>query len=685
MEIVKQEGIKDCGVCSLLSVIRHYGGNISLEYLRELTHTTKNGVTALDLVTTAENLGFSSFGLKDELENINEKDLPIIAHIIVNKNLKHFIVIYKIDKKHKKLLIMDPYYGKKIINFSEFKLESSGIFIYLKPIKNLPHYKEKNIIKPWIKDFLKDNNTFYLVIFVIIEFILTLLCSSEFNIFLNESINYNMINNIYIIVSLFIVLELFRNAASLISLSYSIKLTTSLNEYLTKKILSRITLLPYLYYESRTSGEIVSKVKDLESIKNFLVKLIVYIPLDLMVIILVSFKLIRYNLKIAIIIFIIYFIKLIIKIFTLRYYKSNKKLLLNEEDKVNSILYENIKGMNTIKDMHIEKERLNGFLKAYRNFLSKSYKFILFNGMNSKADSFLSSLAKLSLLSISSYMIIKSSLSLPSLILMYTLYEYFVSSFERCTSILTDFTDYKISKRRIEDLFMVNIDNFNCNEYFNKYKLNGNIKIKKLNYSYGTKKIFNNLDLTIKNKEKIFLLGKSGIGKSTLVKILAGLIEIDSGMIRINNIDISHIHLDMIRTHISYTSQKESLFTGTIRDNIVYKDGDDIENIEKITGLSKIYKTKLGLDEMIEEDGENLSGGERQRIIIARSLMKKSDIYIFDEAFNALDIEEEKRMLKEILIYLKDKTVIVISHRLNASDLFDRILTLEDGKIIEKL
>ena len=113
MEVVKQEGIKDCGVSCLLSVIRNYNGNISIEKLREMTNTTKQGVTAYNLVKTAILLGFNSYGLNDKLENLKDEDLPIISHIVINKNIKHFIVIYKIDRKKKTLIVMDPAKGKR--------------------------------------------------------------------------------------------------------------------------------------------------------------------------------------------------------------------------------------------------------------------------------------------------------------------------------------------------------------------------------------------------------------------------------------------------------------------------------------------------------------------------------------------------------------------------------------------
>ena len=145
IKVVLQDGIKDCGICSLLSIIRYYGGDVSKEYLREITNTTKDGVSFYMLIEAAKNIGFDAIGMSGELDDINVNNLPCIAHFIVNKNYKHFVVIYNIDFKNNNITIMDPAKGKRIISFSEFNLSSSKNYIFLKPIKKLPIIKNKHI------------------------------------------------------------------------------------------------------------------------------------------------------------------------------------------------------------------------------------------------------------------------------------------------------------------------------------------------------------------------------------------------------------------------------------------------------------------------------------------------------------------------------------------------------------
>ena len=164
MKVILQDGIKDCGICCLLSIIRHYGGNCSKEYLRQLTNTTKNGVTAYNLVTASESLGFSSIAMKGELENLNKSSLPCISHVIINKSYQHFVVIYDIDIKANKIVIMDPAKGKRLISTSEFKLMSSNNYIFLTPNKKLPNFQENKEIKETISCFFNEHKKLFLTI-----------------------------------------------------------------------------------------------------------------------------------------------------------------------------------------------------------------------------------------------------------------------------------------------------------------------------------------------------------------------------------------------------------------------------------------------------------------------------------------------------------------------------------------
>ena len=246
MKVVLQDGIKDCGVCSLLSIIRYYGGDVSKEYLRDLTNTTKSGVSAYKLVEAAEKLGFRVEALNGEIEKINVNNLPCIAHVIINKSYQHFIVIYKIDFDSGKVQIMDPARGKKVISLSEFKLMSSSNYIFLSPIKKLPKLQQKQIIKDTIKIFGKSKKSYlvYLFILTISYFILNVLSAFHFKYLLDFSVNYLVSYNIPIISFLVFLIYLFKELSFFLRNLLLVKFGNLLDEVITTKTYKQIVLLP---------------------------------------------------------------------------------------------------------------------------------------------------------------------------------------------------------------------------------------------------------------------------------------------------------------------------------------------------------------------------------------------------------------------------------------------------------
>ena len=213
------------------------------------------------------------------------------------------------------------------------------------------------------------------------------------------------------------------------------------------------------------------------------------------------------------------------------------------------------------------------------------------------------------------------------------------------------------------------------------------IKCENLKVGYERQVVKEDINFKVEKGDYLCIVGENGSGKSTLMKMLLRYVEVDFDKIKIADIDINHYHLENIRSNITYVTSNEYLFTDTIRNNIVlYKDYSDeeVNEVCRICSVDDIVKNNdNSYEALIEENGFNFSNGERQRIILARSIIKKSNIYIFDEALAGIDVNREKKILENIFKYLDDKTIIVISHRFNNKKLFDRVLKLEKAKIYE--
>ena len=265
----------------------------------------------------------------------------------------------------------------------------------------------------------------------------------------------------------------------------------------------------------------------------------------------------------------------------------------------------------------------------------------------------------------------KDLIVLGSLFTFSNVFMYFLESIRNIVDLNIDISESLNAIRRILEINTIK-------EKEGNIKLDSikNIKIKNLSYSHnGINYNLKDINLDIKKNEKIMLVGESGSGKSSLLKIIKKYYKIKDSQVYINDIDINKI----IKVPITYISQNEILFTGTLLDNLKLNRNIKDDKINKT--IEKCYITDIiKLNNLIEENGFNLSGGEKQRIILGRTLLSDPNFLVIDEALNQVDVNMERKILKNILEE-KDITLIYVSHRTNNMDLFNRVITMENGKI----
>ena len=683
----KQKDLKDCGVCCLLMLTRYYGGGISKEYLRDITHTTKEGVTAFDLIEGAKKIGFDAYGVKGNIEDLEDTHCPCIAHIVYKKSYQHFIVIYKVDKKKRRLLVADPNTKLYYISFEEFKNISTNNYILLKPLKKLMYVDKNTKLNTFLTNYLK-NNIKLISSIIIISVIVTLVqvfLSFQFKILLEYVINYNTINNLFfltfIFLSMILVKELsnFRRNRLVNYINHDIDKSLFLNVY------NHLLSLPYLYYKNRTTGEIVSRVNDLVNIRNAISKFIITCLIDL-ILMLGSFIILAcISPKLAMISGII--LLLIIALFILFNNSLNKSITKSKElaSDVESYLVETIGGIETIKNQGIVSYIKNNFLLKYSRFNQNSlYHNNIFITLE-LIKSLILSIGNLVIITIGSYLVVKGSLDFASIITYITLNGYLFNPIDSLTDLLLSLKEAKISINRINELYEIKeetiSENTNC-------LLTGNISAKHLTYSYNNYTPFlKDINIDIKPGERILIYGNSGSGKSTFAKILTGNLKVINNQLFINNKDINRYKNADLRKNICYISNNETIFTDSIYNNILL-DKEETEEFDQVVDLCLVDEfvspTNLAYNQLLEENGFNISSGQKQRITLARSLLKNANIYILDEALNQVDIERERKILTNMFNKYKDKTFIYISHRFNNSDLFDKKYRIEDGVSYEE-
>lgn len=650
---VLQEEVSDCGICSLECIIKYYNGFVPLENLRINTNTSINGTNAYELINCAKKYGFNSYGKK--VSCINEINKPIIVHLKQKNNLYHFTVAYKINDKY--IYLMDPSIGKKKMTLNLFYELFTGIVLYFEPINVIPKYKKNKFFWNSIIENIKINYKKYILILILSFF--CLICSIINN--LEYKIIDYKVNYAIIIILLILINFIFTFIKNIIIL----KSSNLFNKNIILKFINHIFKLPSNYIKLKSLGEIITRFNELNEISNNILNYITIIIFNIIqIIIIFLISLLYKNITLYLIIFIIIYTFINIKTYNKIIYKIRYQINMTEN--YNNEIINYIKNIETIKHLKCYnyiyskiKESINNKNNINLNLYINISKIILFNEVLKN----LFMVFILILIKINTYSITNS-------ISIFIIYNYIMNLVSEVINLYPTLILYKTMIIKNNDFLSYKEEKLPIvNKKFNIISINN------INYKINDNKVLNNINYTILNKDKIFINGPSGSGKSTLMKIIYSEINNYKGLILKDNINLKNKNNDNL---ISYVSQNEMLFDDTILNNIILdKKVDDkyLKKVLSICHINEIIKNKnFGLNSYIINN-YSLSGGEINRIILARSLIHSKNIVILDEVLKEVDYNLEINIVKNILKYYKNKTIIYISHK-DLSNIFPKQLTL---------
>lgn len=674
-EIVIQHDLKDCGVCALLSIIKHYGGYVSLEKLRIDTYTSLEGTNAYHLIEAAKNYGFDSYGLK--LKNIKELDsiaFPAIAHVTIN-HLNHFVVIYKINKN--KIMIMDPAKGKVVMKKTEFENIWTRHILLFYPKYSLPKFNPEHYLKSFLFQIFKSeykkvlNIIFWTFIFTFV----TILTSYYFKIginVLNDNSKFNILIPFFV---LFFFLYMVKIIIYYIKNYFKIILNKNIDGFIHYNFINRLFLLPNYFIKDRTTGEVMVRLNELNSFKMVFSEMLTTVCIDS--ILSIGVGIILYNICNT-----LFFILLFFVLFYLLFGMISGKLLYtralsaNENEiEYHSRVIENLDTLITLKNLNVINrtiEKLNVLLIKYLKKFFQLNKSVL--NINS-ISYFFEEILNFLIISVGLIKIINNDLSVIDLVVFESLLNYFILPFKNIIQIIPDYNYMKVNMDKINDFFTLELEDSTTGlQEF----IPGDIVVENFSFSYNKwSTIFNKMSLVVNENSCVLFKGKSGSGKSTLCQIISRLIDVDNCNIKIGDKNIKDYSLDVIRKNITYVGQKEFLIQDTIRNNILLNRDIDENMFNKIIEICMVEeivaKKPLRYETYLLKDCINLSGGEKQRIVLARALLNDFKILILDESLSEVNEDLELKILNNIKKYFKDKTIIYVSHKKH--DLyFDKVI-----------
>ena len=590
--------------------------------------------------------------------------------------------------KKNKVVVMDPAIGQREILIEEFKNIWTGYILILRPIKKIETYQETKYLNTIIKEILIKNKSMIFTILFLSLFYTIFSCICSFYLqFIIDFIIESTKNNLLIITFIFGILSLFKIISSLFRNQTFIIFSQKLDYLIFLRTFKKIILLPYSYYHSRTTGEMISRLNDLIYVKNFVHQLILTVCLDGIILIASGMTLILMNVKMflfMVMIILIYFaIFLVFRPWLEKYTKLNQQ----NNAAIQSFLTETISGIETIKNMNIESTINERMETLYLKSLNDNFFYQNINTMELFLKELITAIGTLLFQFIGIYFVMNQKMTLGYLMSLTALANCFLEPIINFIQLNKEYFYSKNSLKRINHLFEVKEENLYTKTNF---VADGKISFQSLSFSYNQEKnILESITFDILKGNKVIILGDSGSGKSTILKLLLKYYEINRNMIYLNGIDLNNYSISDVRNSIGLMSQNEILYTDTILNNItLYQEIDSNKwlDICKITYVDDFVKNFfLGYQTKLEENGLNLSGGQRQRLLLARLLLQEKKIILIDEGLNAVDVNLERKILKNIFSKYPDKTIIVVSHRRENLDLFDQTLYFSQGKLLQNL
>lgn len=700
---IKQHDITDCGAACLATICKQNGYKIGITRIREVAGTDKQGTNVYGIIKAAEILGFSAKGVKGDKEAFfSEFPLPCIAHVIMDGNLLHYVVIHKITKKQ--VVIADPGAGIVKLTPEEFfgdvhkegkppKYQWSGVLILLVKSESFQTGDEtKGLFQRFIHLLLPQKKLIiHIFIASLIYTILGILAAFYFKVLVDDILPDSLMKTLTTLSIGIIVLNIFKVILNAFRTHLLLYLSQKLDIALLLGYYRHVLELPMNFFGTRKVGEIVSRFNDASKVRDAISGATLTIMIDTLMAVAGAVILYLQNVQMFGITVIMVVLYLIIVLAFNKWYEQLNRKQMEDNSQLTSYLVESLNGIQTVKAYNAERKANRETEIKFVKLLKSIFDLSWVSNLQSSLKIFVELVGGVVILWVGSVCVIKGQITIGQLITFNSLLVYFLDPVKNLINLQPQMQTAVVAADRLGEILDLEAEKGeNERKKLCPDSLSGDIVFKDVSFRYGTRQlVLEDINLTIKKGQKVAFVGESGSGKTTLSKLLLHLYKAESGNILINDNNIEDIQIEKLREKIAYISQETFLFSGSILDNLSlgldYATMDDvIEATKSAQAHDFINELPLRYETRLEENGANLSGGQRQRLSIARAMLKKPDILIMDEATSNLDAITEKQLDKTISEYSENMTTIFIAHRLSTIKNCDQIFVMDKGRVIER-
>jgi subfamily B ATP-binding cassette protein HlyB/CyaB len=677
----------DPALTCLLILARYFGIPANAEPLRHQFVDSGKTFGETELLLAARHLGLKAGAVDSDGSRLAHTPLPAIAL----RRDGHYVVLARIDGD--KVLVQDPAQARPVVQArADFERDWSGRLILLTKRADLRPQDRRFDFTWFFPAIVKHRRLLgevLLASFVLQLF--ALLTPLFFQVVIDKVLVHKGLTTLHVLAVGMLALTLFEVTLGGLRTYIFSHTSSRIDVTLGAQLFRHLVRLPIAYFEARRVGDTAARVRELETIRQFLTGSTVTVVIDLFFTVVFLGVMAFYSrwLTLVVLATIPLYVFLSVVITPLFRHRLNEKFNRGAENQ--AFLVETVSGMQTVKAMAVEPmlerrwdEQLAGYVRA-------SFRTGQLGNLAGQAAAFINKLTTVAILWIGAYQVMNGNLSIGQLIAFNMLAGRVTGPLLRVVQLWQDFQQAGISVQRLGDILNVPPEPSYQPNKTTLPSLAGHVVFDQVTFRYRAdgREILKKVSFDVPAGKTVGIVGRSGSGKSTLAKLIQRLYIPEAGRILIDGVDLAQMDPAWLRRQIGVVLQENFLFNRSVRDNIALADpGIAMERVIEAARLAGahdfILELSEGYDTRVGEHGANLSGGQRQRIAIARALITRPRILLFDEATSALDYESESIIQKNLAQICHGRTVFIIAHRLSTVRRADRIYVVDQGEIVEQ-
>ena len=690
--LILQSEVAECGLASIAMIASYHGHILDMAAMRKRYSASLKGMDLQHIIDLCDSLGLASRALQCSIDEVHKLQTPCVLHWDMN----HFLVLTNVSGKGNsaKYSINDPAVGKRTLTTAEFSKHFTGICLELTTTSKFEIKEEQAKMKftqLWSSmSGLKSGLIKLIGLSLVLQ--LFALMSPYYMQWVVDKVLISFDEPLLTVLAIgFALIAVISVVTDAVRSWLILRLSSVLNMQMGVNLLSHLLRLPMNFFESRHVGDIVSRFGSLAEIRERITTGFVETFVDGMMAITVLIMMLLYSIKLTAVVLGAISLYTLVRLALYRPLHQATEELIQNSAKEQSNFLENIRGMQAIKLFGNEPLRQGIWQNRYAEVINSEIRLGRLNISFDFFNELLFGWENILVIYFAALMVMENSLSVGMLLAFIAYKGQLTTRFANLIEQIIEFKMMRLHLDRISDIALTEQEaNRDANTICSGSETNqpqGQLTLENICFRYSEEQapIVNNVNLTLDAGESVVITGASGAGKTTLMKVMLGLLQPTSGKVLLDGKDISKIGLKAYRRKIAAVMQDDMLLTGSIADNISFFDPKpNYPNIEHCAHLAAIHeditKMTMGYNSLIGDMGSSLSGGQIQRLLLARALYQSPCVLFMDEATSHLDKDNEAKISEKIQ-HLR-MTRIMIAHRQETINMAEKLYHLGEGNLV---